>query len=187
MYRNGISHLVAANDMEGVSKIINWLSFIPATVHATIPASLPITDPVDREVEYTLPSLGTAYDPRILLNGILDSKSGSWISGFFDKGSFTETLSGWAKGVVVGRARLGGLHMSFNASGMPIGCIAVETRATETITAADPADGSSTEVLSTEAGYLLVFVIFVDKCGTQIRLPKLPRPSTISTMESACL
>lgn len=40
--------------------------------------------------------------------------------GFFDVGSFTEVLSGWAKTVVTGRARLGGI---------PVGVIAVETRA----------------------------------------------------------
>lgn len=28
-----------------------------------------------------------------------------WLSGFFDRGSFVETLDGWAKTVVCGRAR----------------------------------------------------------------------------------
>jgi hypothetical protein len=34
-------------------------------------------------------------------------QEGEWVSGFFDKGSFTEYLSGWARTVIVGRARLG--------------------------------------------------------------------------------
>ena len=28
-----------------------------------------------------------------------------WLSGFFDRGSFVETMDGWAKTVVCGRAR----------------------------------------------------------------------------------
>lgn len=48
--------------------------------------------------------------------------------------------AGWAKNVVVGRARLGGL---------PVGVIAVETRTTETRIPSDPADlGSKVDVIS---------------------------------------
>ena len=54
-----------------------------------------------------------------------------WESGFFDKDSFQEVLSIWAKTVVCGRARLGGI---------PCGVIAVETRSVECLCPADPAD-----------------------------------------------
>jgi len=63
--------------------------------------------------------------------------------GLFDKDSFVETLGGWAKTVVVGRARLGGI---------PMGVIGVETRSVENITPADPANPDSTEQITNEAG-----------------------------------
>ncbi len=61
------------------------------------------------------------YDPRLLIKGE-ESDDGSWRGGLFDRGSFTELLSGWAMTVVTGRARLGG---------QPVGILAVETRAVE--------------------------------------------------------
>ncbi|GMF04827.1 unnamed protein product [Ambrosiozyma monospora] len=72
-----------------------------------------------------------------------ETVDGEWESGMFDKGSFQETLSEWAKGVVVGRARLGGI---------PMGVIGVETRMIENLTPADPANQDSTELLVQEAG-----------------------------------
>lgn len=48
----------------------------------------------------------------------------SWVSGFFDRGSYQEYLSGWGKSVVVGRARIGGI---------PMGVINVETRLSEQV------------------------------------------------------
>lgn len=68
----------------------------------------------------------------------------SFQSGFFDKGSFFELLSGWARGVIVGRARLGGI---------PVGVVAVETRTVEQIIPADPAGGpESKEQVVVRAG-----------------------------------
>ena len=54
-----------------------------------------------------------------------------WEAGFFDRGSFMESLSNWAQTVVTGRARLGGI---------PCGVIAVETRTVECTVPADPAN-----------------------------------------------
>ncbi|EGF84402.1 hypothetical protein BATDEDRAFT_18673 [Batrachochytrium dendrobatidis JAM81] len=139
MHRNGISHLVAENEMEGVNEILRWLEYVPKHRDAPLPVVAP-SDPVDRPIDIPIPS--GAYDPRTLLCGTEDPDKG-WMSGFFDKESFTETLSGWAKGVVVGRARLGGI---------PVGVIAVETRTTEHIVWADPAVESSQEQTNMEAG-----------------------------------
>jgi acetyl-CoA carboxylase / biotin carboxylase 1 len=105
MYHNGVSHLTAANDFEGIFKIIRWLGFIPDRKDTPLPI-LCNDDPVDRKIEVKIPN--GAYDPRSLLCGI-DGPDG-FQPGFFDKNSFQETLGGWAKGVVVGRARLGGLY-----------------------------------------------------------------------------
>ena len=90
-------------------------------------------DPPDRPVEYSPPiahpgGLAEPYDPRHLLAGTT-TPDGTYLSGFFDKGSFKEYLGGWGKTVVVGRARLGGINM---------GVIAVETRMVEQHIPVDP-------------------------------------------------
>lgn len=76
----------------------------------------PCADPIDRDIGYC-PTAG-AYDPRWMLAG-RQTEDGGFEKGFFDVGSWTETLAGWAKNVIAGRARIGGI---------PIGIICVETR-----------------------------------------------------------
>ena len=135
MHNNGISHDVVSDDFEGISTILKWLSFMPDQIINRVPKSLPILtpmlDPIDRPVEF-MPSK-TAYDPRMMLEG--RSTAGpdgcKWISGFFDRDSFHEIMKAWAKTVVCGRARLGGI---------PVGVIAVETRTVEVQVPADPAN-----------------------------------------------
>ena len=139
MHRNGVSHLVAENDMEGVNEILKWLSYIPSHHDAPLPVIAP-SDSVDRSIDVRIPD--APYDPRELICGREDAEKG-WCGGLFDKDSFTETLAGWARGVVVGRARLGGI---------PVGVIAVETRTTEQLIWADPALESSQEQTIKEAG-----------------------------------
>ncbi|QQP49799.1 Uncharacterized protein FKW44_010586, partial [Caligus rogercresseyi] len=63
--------------------------------------------------------------------------------GFFDDGSFDEIMANWAKTVVVGRARLGGI---------PTGVIAVETRTVELHLPADPANPDSEAKVVSQAG-----------------------------------
>lgn len=140
MYKNGVSHLTAANDLEGVLSIVNWLSFVPATRGSPL-AIAPSADPISRNIEFTPPK--GPYDPRWLVCGKQDEAENRLLSGFFDKGSFQETLSGWAQTVVTGRARLGGI---------PMGVIAVETRTIERIVPADPANPTSQEQRIMEAG-----------------------------------
>ncbi|KAJ1567331.1 acetyl-coenzyme-A carboxylase [Nowakowskiella sp. JEL0078] len=140
MHRNGVSHMVATNDMNGVEQILKWLSYIPKNRDAPLPI-LPSDDPIDRPIDIPIPT--GPYDPRHLLAGKQDDETGEWLSGFFDKDSFMETLAGWAKGVVTGRARLGGI---------PVGVIAVDTRTTETVIWADPANDASVEQTVPEAG-----------------------------------
>mmetsp|Transcript_32468 Transcript_32468/g.74377 ORF Transcript_32468/g.74377 Transcript_32468/m.74377 type:complete len:2019 (-) Transcript_32468:454-6510(-) len=132
---NGVSHLIVTSDLEGCVRIVEWLSFVPPTVQAP-PPCLPIVDPVDRKVEvYPLP--GTPYDPRMLLCG--DGVK----SGLLDKGSFVETLPDWAKTVVTGRGRLGG---------MPVGVIITENRLVEKSVLADPANLESKPQKAMQAG-----------------------------------
>jgi len=97
-------------------------------------------DDPERDVLFT-PS--GKYDARSMLTGhrsLLDSDD--WVSGFFDRDSFMETLGGWGKTVITGRARLGGI---------PIGVIAVETQTVERVVPADPADSRSQEEVLAQA------------------------------------
>ncbi|GBC48526.2 uncharacterized protein OCT59_029816 [Rhizophagus irregularis] len=142
MFKNGVSHLTAQNDLEGITKIMQWLSYVPSVRNSLVPI-FPSSDNWDRDVSY-MPPKGT-YDPRWLIAGKYETERepSSWVGGFFDKGSFVETLGGWARTVVVGRARLGGI---------PMGVIAVETRTVECIVPADPADKESHQQMMMEAG-----------------------------------
>ncbi|KAF2276297.1 acetyl-CoA carboxylase [Westerdykella ornata] len=139
MYRNGVSHMTAEDDFEGVSKIVKWLSYVPNKKGAPVPIS-PVTDDWDRDVTF-YPPAKSGYDVRHLIAGKQDEEG--FQSGLFDEGSFEEALGGWAKTVVVGRARLGGI---------PVGVIGVETRQVDNVTPADPANPSSTEQITSEAG-----------------------------------
>jgi acetyl-CoA carboxylase/biotin carboxylase 1 len=97
MHKNGVSHLTAGSDLEGAMHILQWLSYIPKHKGAALPMSVTL-DSWDRDIEYTPPK--GAYDPRWFIEGKADEVSSEWSSGFFDNGSFQETLSGWAQTVV---------------------------------------------------------------------------------------
>lgn len=140
MYRNGVTHMTADDDFAGVSKIVDWMSFVPEKRNGPVPVS-PSADGWDRDIIYCPPQK-QPYDVRWMISGKHED-DGSFQSGLFDKDSFVETLGGWARTVVVGRARLGGI---------PMGVIAVETRMVENITPADPANPDSIEQVSNEAG-----------------------------------
>ena len=139
MYRNGVSHMTADDDFAGVSKIVRWMSFVPDKKNQPVPIS-PSVDPWDREITFFPPQKAT-YDVRHLIAG--QQTDDGFLSGLFDKNSFEEALGGWARTVVVGRARLGGI---------PVGVIGVETRSVENVTPADPANPDSIEQVTNEAG-----------------------------------
>ncbi|QPG73096.1 acetyl-coenzyme-A carboxylase [Brettanomyces nanus] len=140
MYKNGVSHLTADDDLSGVQKIMEWLSYVPAKRDIPVPVLVDPKDGWDRPVDFK-PVVGETYDVRWMIEG-RDTEDG-FQYGLFDKDSFQETLSGWASGVVVGRARIGGI---------PMGVIGVETRTIENLIPADPANPGSTEMLVQEAG-----------------------------------
>jgi acetyl-CoA carboxylase/biotin carboxylase 1 len=146
-----------------------------------------LRDPIDRLVGFCPPK-DTAYNVRHMLAGCFTNndndndgnidnndnngsnhrqrqgqgqkQGGGFVSGFFDKGSFKEYMAEWGKGVVVGRARLGGI---------PMGVIAVETRAVELRVPADPADPSSRQTTQQQAGQVgdtktTAFLKWIDVC-----------------------
>ena len=139
MVPNGITHEVVPNDQEGVNSMLDWLSYVPKDMKSQ-PPQVASADPVDRDIGF-IPTK-TPYDPRHMLAGHED-ESGKFVSGFFDKGTFKEYLAGWGKSVVVGRAKLGGI---------PMGVIAVETRLSNRIIPADPANPDSRESIEPQAG-----------------------------------
>jgi len=140
MVPNGVTHQVVRDDQEGISAILDWLSFVPKNVDEIPPMVKLSSDPWNRDVEF-VPSK-QPYDPRDFLQGTITDE-GERLRGFFDTGSFLEYLEGWGRTVVVGRARLGGI---------PMGVIAVETRGVERFIPADPANSESCEVVEPQAG-----------------------------------
>lgn len=142
MYSNGVSHLTEQDHLGAVKAAIDWLSYVPSHRKGLLPVTdIRGLDVIERPIDFS-PVPGTPYDPRMLLAGGEDD-SGVFKSGFFDRGSFTETLAGWAKTVVVGRARLGGI---------PMGVVITENRTAENIKPADPADVKASEAVIQEAG-----------------------------------
>ena len=154
MHNNGIAHDVVPDDFEGVCLLLKWLSFMPERIVAKTAVSLPVLaplfDPVDRLVDFV--PTKAAYDPRSMLEGKMLTVATSdaqvaptsrWLSGFFDRDSFHEVMKAWAKTVVCGRARLGGI---------PMGVIAVETRTVEFQVPADPANLDSDAKSIQQAG-----------------------------------
>lgn len=141
MYNNGVSHLVVNDDLEGVQKVIEWLEFIPRSRGESLPLypPPPTLDVIERDIEYVCPS--TPADPRDMLRGV--QIGDKFLRGFFDRGSFVESLSAWAKTVICGRARLGGI---------PCGIIATENRTVECVIPADPAIPQSQEQTILQAG-----------------------------------
>ncbi len=128
--------------MESVRAAVEWLGFVPARRHAPLPVvDVSGIDTIERRIAFR-PAQATPYDARHLFTGALD-EHGVRQLGFCDRDSFVECLAGWAKTVVVGRGRLGGI---------PVGLIATENRTVEATTPADPADASSQERTVTQAG-----------------------------------
>ncbi|CAB1453393.1 unnamed protein product [Pleuronectes platessa] len=141
MHNNGVTHTTVPDDFEGVFTILQWLSYMPKDKHSPVPV-IAAKDPVDREIEFT--PTKAPYDPRCMLAGRPHpTVRGAWQSGFFDHGSFMEIMESWAKTVVVGRARLGGI---------PLCVIAVETRTVEFTVPADPANLDSESKVLQQAG-----------------------------------
>jgi len=166
---NGVAHQVVDDDLAGVAAALAWLAYVPATVGG-VPPLLASADPVDRPVGY-VPGPNEKLDPRAAIAGrpappaslaveegggagggsavaAAPSSSSSpsdagWQAGLFDRGSWTEAQAGWARTVVTGRARLGGL---------PVGVIAVESATVMLNIPADPGAPDSAERVVPQAG-----------------------------------
>lgn len=142
MYPNGITHSTVKDDVAGVGEILQWLSYVPRRRGDPLPV-VESRDAVHRVVAVRPPMDGQPYDPRTQLIAGKSAEQKRFMSGLFDKDSWKEYLEGWAKTVVVGRARLGGV---------PAGIVAVETRCVDKLTPADPASPDTRETIVTQAG-----------------------------------
>jgi acetyl-CoA carboxylase / biotin carboxylase 1 len=141
MFPNGVSHLLADDHMDSVNKTLDWLRFVPSHKGGHLPLrDIKGIDIIDRDIEFA-PQKNVVYDARHLATGVYNGDN--WESGFFDKDSFIETLAGWAKTVITGRACLGGI---------PMGVIITESRTSEALKPADPADITSQEKMVQQAG-----------------------------------
>ncbi|XP_030553913.1 acetyl-CoA carboxylase isoform X2 [Drosophila novamexicana] len=141
MFNNGVTHKTEAIDLDGVYTILDWLSYIPAYIGCDLPIIMP-SDQIDRPVDF-MPTK-SPYDPRWMLAGRVNPvNANEWENGFFDRDSWNEIMAPWAKTVVTGRARLGGV---------PVGVIAVETRTVEVEMPADPANLDSEAKTLQQAG-----------------------------------
>eukprot|EP00899_Mesostigma_viride_P017896 jgi/Mesvir1/26107/Mv06825-RA.1 len=143
MAHNGVVHDTVSNDLDGALTILRWLSYVPAVIGAP-PSVAPCSDPVTRPVQWS-PQLSAPgermCEPRPAIRG--KSIRGTWYGGLFDNDSFMESQAGWARTVVTGRARLGGI---------PVAVIAVETRTVNLHILADPGMPDSTERNIPQAG-----------------------------------
>ncbi|ORZ36812.1 carboxyl transferase domain-domain-containing protein [Catenaria anguillulae PL171] len=151
MHRNGVSHLTCVDPLHGVAQLVQWLSYVPAHKGASLPVlrapllSGSAVPPVMSTASGVLSAMSSttgdrpaspARTEREYVFDEADRDSGTWVAGFFDRGSWMETMDGWSKTIVVGRGRLGGV---------PLGAIAVETRPVESVIPADPANPDSSE------------------------------------------
>lgn len=96
------------------------------------------TDALPRPVTFET-SGNQSYDVRLLI----DSKDSEDFKGICDCNSFDEIMSEWAKTIVAGRARLGGV---------PIGVVSSELRNVKTTIPADPACADSKTIDIYQAG-----------------------------------
>jgi len=156
MHPNGVSHRIVRDDLQGVEEILTWLSYVPRSRGDGLPI-VESMDPIKRSNLFVPPS--SAYDPRSLIAGSLSKKTTSPVFGLFDADSWTESLAGWARTVICGRARLGGI---------PVGVITSEIRQVERHSPADPALPETHESVINQAGQVW-FPDSADKTAQAIR------------------
>ncbi|OLP76680.1 Acetyl-CoA carboxylase, partial [Symbiodinium microadriaticum] len=174
MVPNGVTHQVVRDDQEGMSAILDWLSYVPKDVSCLPPVCQPAgADPWDRDVEFEPTQL--PYDPRDFLRGVIDYE-GNRKRGFFDAGRDLASSEGALQSRVKRVSDNNGRNQEnkfgnqgswteylegwgktvivgrARLGGMPMGVIAVETRSVERLVPADPSNPASAEVKELNGG-----------------------------------
>ena len=141
MHHNGVSHLTVDDDLEGAKAVLDWLSYVPPVLDQAVAVLEPMVDPVQRALKGA-PADGAALPPRLALCGGA-AADGGHVAGLFDAGSWMEVQPNWAKTVITGQARLGGI---------PVGVIAVEVDTVNNEIPVDPGDPTSAARVTPQAG-----------------------------------
>jgi len=105
--KSGVAQLVAENEKEGINTIKHLLSFLPSNNMET-PPEIECADPserVDNTLNEIIPdSPNKPYDMKLVINSIIDNKD------------FLEILPEYAKNIIVGFARMGGMTVGIVAN-----------------------------------------------------------------------
>ncbi len=104
--KSGVTHLVAANDLDCIEKIKRLLSFVPQNCEDTVP-HLPyeMGDEFREQLRSIVPeNPNQPYDIRDVINNTVDTES------------FMEIQESFAENIVVGFARLGGRSIGIIAN-----------------------------------------------------------------------
>jgi propionyl-CoA carboxylase beta chain len=104
--KSGVTHLVAANDVDCIHKIKQLLSYMPQNCMDTVP-NLPYTigEEFREELSAIVPeNANQPYDMRDVIKGIVDAES------------FFEVQESYAENIVVGFARLAGRSIGIVAN-----------------------------------------------------------------------
>ena len=104
--KSGVTHLTAENDMEGINRIKQLLSYIPQNCEDVVPKLPYIMGDETREVLETIipESVQQPYDIRTVIDGICDGDS------------FFEIHKDFAENIVVGFTRLAGRSIGIVAN-----------------------------------------------------------------------
>lgn len=101
MGHNGVSHHIVADDLEGITVVLQWLSYMPPFVGAR-PLPTPTLDPPTRSITYTAPPTAKMDARLAMAGGEVGQEGGGWAGGMFDRGSWVECHAGWARTVITG-------------------------------------------------------------------------------------
>jgi len=103
----GISHLVYDSDLDAIRGVRALLNYLPSSYKEKPPYFAPV-DPVERDISHLdniIPDNSRqVYDVKDVIGSV------------FDKDSFFEIQTNWAKNIVVGFARLGGYSVGVIAN-----------------------------------------------------------------------
>ena len=105
--KSGVAQLVVENEQEGINTIKHLLSFLPSN-NMEAPPQIECTDPIERvdnSLNEIIPdSPNKPYDMKYVINSIIDNKD------------FLEILPDYAKNIITGFARMGGMTVGIVAN-----------------------------------------------------------------------
>ncbi|CAI4232601.1 unnamed protein product [Auanema sp. JU1783] len=138
MHKNGVTHAVVDDDFEGVCKLVKWMSYLPVKKEP-----FPFYRSFGVDSDYRDVVFDADSNKNFDIRHLIDSGDSTIQKGICDSGSFDEIMEEWAKTIIAGRARIGGV---------PIGVVSSELRNVKNVIPADPACPNSQEIEFHQAG-----------------------------------